>query len=72
VIDRKIEQNMSVLVIRMLRWISILTREDRIGNEYVSGSNSVASIVNKMGENRLRWFRNVMRGEKTNAKRARL
>jgi hypothetical protein len=36
-----------------------------INNEYVRGSIGVASIVNKMRENRLRWFGYVMRREET-------
>jgi len=31
-------------------------REDRIRNEYVRGSIRVASIIDKMRENRLRWL----------------
>lgn len=32
-------------------------------NEYARGSIGVASIVDKMRENRLRWFKHVMRRE---------
>jgi len=42
--------------------MSGVTREERIRNEYLRDSN-VASIVEKMRENRLRWFGHVMRGE---------
>ena len=52
--DRKIEQSMSVTEMRMLRWMSGVTSEDRIKNKYVRGSIGVASIVDKMRENRLR------------------
>lgn len=41
----------------MLRWMKV----DRIRNEYVKGSNGVMSIVDNMGENRLKWFGHVMR-----------
>jgi len=44
---------MNVAEMRMLKWMSGVTREDRIRNEYVRGSIGVASIVAKMRENRL-------------------
>jgi hypothetical protein len=47
---------MSNSEMRMLRWISGVTREERIKNEYVRDSVGVASIVDKMRENILRWF----------------
>jgi len=44
--------------------MSGVTKEDRIKNKYVRGSIGVASILDKMRENRLRWFGHVMtRGE---------
>jgi len=45
---------MSVVEMRTLRWISGVTRKDRIRNKYVRGSIEVALIVDKMRENRLR------------------
>jgi hypothetical protein len=39
---------------RMLKWMSGVTREDGIKNEYVRGSIGVAYIVKNMRENRLR------------------
>jgi len=49
------------LEVRMLRWMNEVTREDRIRNEYVKGSIGEAPIVDKMRDNRLRWFKYVMR-----------
>jgi len=46
-----------------------VTREDRIRNEYTSGSIEVASIVYKMRGNRFRWFGHFMRGEDSEAVR---
>ena len=69
VVDRKIEQRMSVAEIKMLRWMSGVTREDKIRNEYIRGSIGVASIVDKMRENRLRWLGHVLRREETEAVR---
>jgi len=49
------KRKMSVVEMRMLRWMmSVVTREDRIRNEYIRGSIGVASIVDKMRENMLR------------------
>eukprot|EP00102_Acyrthosiphon_pisum_P026090 XP_016663300.1 PREDICTED: uncharacterized protein LOC107884852 [Acyrthosiphon pisum] len=58
---------MSVVEMKMLRWMSGVTREDRIRNEYIRDSIGVASIVDKMRENRLRWLGHVLRREKTEA-----
>jgi len=41
--------------------MSEVTKEDRIKNEYVSGSIGVVPIVDKMRENRLKWFGHLMR-----------
>jgi hypothetical protein len=49
----------------MLRWMSGLTREYRIRNEYVRDGIGVVSIVNNVRENKLRWFEHVMSREKT-------
>jgi len=54
VVDEKIKPNMRVAEMRMLRWMSRVKGEDRIRNEYVSGSICVESRVNSMRENRLR------------------
>ena len=66
-VDRKIEQRMSVAEMRMLRWMSAVTREHKIRNEYIRGSIGVASIVDKLRENRLRWLGHVLRREETEA-----
>ena len=68
-VDKKTEQRLSVAEMRMLRWMSGVTREDRIRNEYIRGSLGVASIVGKLRENRLRWFGHVKRREETEAVR---
>jgi hypothetical protein len=45
---------MSIVEMRMLRWVSGVTKEDSIRNEYVKGNIGVASVMDKMRENRLR------------------
>jgi hypothetical protein len=69
-VDSRIEQSMSVVEMRMPRWLSGVITEDRIRNEYVRGSIGVATIVDKMRENRLRWFGHLMRRQETKVVRA--
>jgi len=60
---------MSVAEMIMLRWMSGVTREDRVRNQYGRGAIGVASIIDKMRENRLRWFGHGMRQGETKAVR---
>jgi hypothetical protein len=53
VVNRKTEQRMSVEKMRMLRWMSGVTRDGKMRNEYIRGSIGVASIVDRMRKNRL-------------------
>jgi len=46
---------------RMLRWMSGKTRHDRIRNDTIRERVGVAPIVEKLVENRLRWFGHVKR-----------
>ena len=48
---------------RMLRWMSGVTREDRIRDEYIRGSTKVVEISKKVQEGRLRWYGHLMRRE---------
>jgi len=60
---------MSVAEMRMLRWASGATIEDRIRNEYIRGSvGGVGSIMDKTWGNRVRWF-DVTRREDSEAVR---
>jgi len=56
-VDKKIEQRMIVAKMRTPRWMSEMTKENRIRNEYIRGSIGVALIMDKMKENRLGWLR---------------
>lgn len=64
--DRKTEQSMSVVGVRMLKCVSRMTKEDRVRNEYVRDSNGLASIVDKVREID-RWFGHVMKKKETKA-----
>jgi len=50
----KIEQRMSVAGMRMRKWMSGVTREDRVRIEYERESIGLASIGDNMRESRLR------------------
>lgn len=52
---------MTVAEMRMLRWMCGHTRKDRLRNEVIREKVGVASIEEKMRENRLRWFGHVKR-----------
>ncbi|KEH35761.1 hypothetical protein MTR_3g102480 [Medicago truncatula] len=46
---------------RILRWMSGKTRHDKIRNDTIRERMEVAPIVEKLVENRLRWFGHVER-----------
>ncbi|KAL6588053.1 hypothetical protein OROMI_001031 [Orobanche minor] len=54
-------QKMNVAEMRMLRWMCGHTKKDRLRNEVIREKVKVASIEDKMMENRLRWFGHVRR-----------
>jgi len=54
----------------MLRWMSGVTIEGRIRNEYIRESIGVASIMDKLRENKLRLFGHVMRRKDLEAVRS--
>ncbi|KAH1202220.1 NADH dehydrogenase [ubiquinone] 1 beta subcomplex subunit 8, mitochondrial [Glycine max] len=55
------ENKVGVAEMRMLRWMCGKTRQDKIRNEAIRERVGVAPIVEKMVENRLRWFGYVER-----------
>ena len=57
------EKRMDVAEMRMLRWMSGVTREDRIRNEYIRGSTKVIEVSKKVQEGRLRWYGHLLRRE---------
>ncbi|KAG5610037.1 hypothetical protein H5410_021318 [Solanum commersonii] len=52
---------MHVAEMRILRWMCGHTRSDKIRNEDIRDKVGVASMVDKMREERLRWFGHVKR-----------
>ena len=47
----------------MLRWISGVTKLDRIRNERIRGTTKVGEISKKVQESRLKWYGHVLRRE---------
>ena len=47
----------------MLRWMSGVTKLDRIMNERIRGTTKVGEISKKLQESRLKWYGHVLRRE---------
>ena len=47
----------------MLRWMSGVTKLDRIRNEIIRGTMKVGEISKKVQESRLKWYGHVLRRE---------
>jgi len=52
---------MRVAEMRMIRWMCGHKRLDKISNELIRGKIEVASIKDKIREDRLRWFGHIRR-----------
>ena len=46
---------------RMLRWMSGITKLDKIRNERIRRTTKVGEITKKVQERRLKWYGHVMR-----------
>ena len=49
------EKMFDVAEIRMIRWMSGVTKLDRIRNERIRGTTKVGEIFRKVQESRLKW-----------------
>ena len=57
------EKKLDVAEMRMLRWMSGVTKLDRIRNERIRGTTKVGEISKKVQESRLKWYGHVSRRE---------
>ena len=57
------EKKLDVAGMRMLRWMSGVTKLDRIRNERIRGTTEVGEISKKVQESRLKWYGHVLRRE---------
>ena len=57
------ENKLDVAEMRMLRWMSGVTKLDRIRNERIIGTTKVGEISNKVQESRWKWYWHVLRLE---------
>ncbi|XP_068247671.1 uncharacterized protein [Palaemon carinicauda] len=55
------EKKMDVAEMRILRWMSGMTRKDIIKNDEFRGSTNVLEISKKVQEGRMRWYGHVGR-----------
>ena len=57
------EKKLDVAEMRMLRWMSGVTKMDRIRNERIRGTTKVGEISKNVQESRLKWCGHVLRRE---------
>ena len=57
------EKKLDVAEMRMLRWMSGVTKLDRIKNKIIRGTTKVGEISKKVQESRLKWYGHVLRRE---------
>ena len=67
---KKIEgRKLDVAEMKMLRWMSGVTRIDRVRNDYIRGTVKVTEASKKVQEARLRWYGHLMRREEQHVAR---
>ena len=55
------EKKLDVAEMRMLRWMSGVTKLDRIRNERIGGTTKMGEMSKKVQESRLKWYGHVLR-----------
>ena len=62
-VNKAQEKKLDVAEMGMLRWLSGVTKLDRIRNERIRGTTKVGEISKKVQESRLNWHGHVLRRE---------
>ena len=62
-VKKEQERKLDGAEMRMLRWMSGVTKLDRIRNERIRGTAKVGEISMKVQESRLKWYGHVLRRE---------
>ena len=57
------EKKLDVAEMRMLRWMSGVTKLDRIRNERIRGTTKIREISKEVQESRMKWYGHVLRRE---------
>jgi hypothetical protein len=60
---KDVERRLGVMEMKMLRWISGVTRLDHVRNDDIRNRYGIAPIDEKLRESRLRWFGHVLRAD---------
>ena len=63
VVKKAREKKLDVAEMRTLRWMSGVTKLDRIRNERIRGTTKLGEISKKLQESRLKWYGHVLRSE---------
>ena len=63
IVKKAQESKLDVAEMRMLRWMSGVTKLYRIRNEIIRGTMKVGEISKKVQESRLKWYGHVLRRE---------
>ena len=63
VVTKTQEKKLDVAEMRVFRWMSRVTKLDRIRNERIIGTTKVGEISKKVQESRSTWYEHVLRRE---------
>ena len=63
VVTKTQEKKLDVAEMRVFRWMSRVTKLDRIRNEIIIGTTNVGEISKKVQESRSTWYEHVLRRE---------